>query len=127
MGPPCKVAQRLPQARIRGTFSLRPLHLPRRPADDLPVRGPQGARTVPERKAQGQVTYRDHTVRITADAVDDQFVQNLGALIRRLSADEPARRVPSQQECRFCAITAADCPVRVDSDAEPREGTTFDF
>ena len=33
-------------------------------------------------KPRGQVTYRDHTVRIPAEAVDDQFVQNLGALIR---------------------------------------------
>ena len=29
-------------------------------------------------KLRGQVTYRDHTVRIPANAVNDQFVQNLG-------------------------------------------------
>ena len=46
-------------------------------------------------KPKGQVTYRDHTVRIPADAVNDPFVQNLGTLIRRLSADEPARRSPA--------------------------------
>ena len=57
-------------------------------------------------KLRGQVTYRDHTVRIPAEAVDEQFVQNLGALIRRLSADEPARRVPSRRACRFCDISA---------------------
>ena len=45
-------------------------------------------------KLRGQVTYDDHTVRIPAEAVDDQFIQNLGALIRRLSADS---RPP---ECR---------------------------
>ena len=78
-------------------------------------------------KLRGQVTYRDHTTRIPADAVDDQFVQNLGALIRRLSADEPARRVPSQQECRFCDISAADCPVRVGEASEPDAGETADF
>ena len=55
-------------------------------------------------RLRGQVTYRDHTVRIPADAVDENFVQNLGELIRRLSADEPARRVPNRQECRFCDI-----------------------
>ena len=65
-------------------------------------------------KPRGQVTYQDHTVRIPAEAVDDQFVQNLRALIRRLSADKPARRVPSPQECRFCDISAADYPERVD-------------
>ena len=47
-------------------------------------------------KLRGQVTYRDHTIRIQAEAVDEQFVQNLGALLCRLSADEPARRVPSR-------------------------------
>ena len=77
-------------------------------------------------KPRGQVTYQDHTVRIPAEAVDEQFVRNLGALIRRLSADKPARRVPSPQECRFCDISAADCPERVD---EPtlHQGETLDF
>ena len=78
-------------------------------------------------KPRGQGTYRDHTVGIPAEAVDDQFVQNLGALIRRLSADKPARRVPSPQECRFCDITAADCPERVDEGSEPKGETTADF
>ena len=78
-------------------------------------------------KLSGQVTYRDHTSRIPADAVDDQFVQNLGALIRRLSADEPARRVPSHQECRYCDIGAADCPAQVDESSETEAGVTADF
>ena len=76
---------------------------------------------------RGQVTYRDHTVRVPADAVDDTFIENLGTLIRRLSADEPERRVPSRQECRFCDITAADCPVRVEAAPEPESATTDDF
>ena len=67
-------------------------------------------------KLKGQVTYWDHTTRIPADAVDEKFVHNLGALIRRLAADKPATRVPSRQECRFCDITAADCPERVPDD-----------
>ena len=78
-------------------------------------------------KLRGQVTYSDHTTRIPAEAVDEQFIQNLGALIRRLSAGEPARRVPSQQECRFCDINAADCPVRVDEASAPDAGETADF
>ena len=78
-------------------------------------------------KLHGQVTYRDHTVRIAADAIDEEFVQNLGALIRRLSADQPARRVPGHQECRFRDITAADCPVRVDDGHDDHAGVTDDF
>ena len=76
---------------------------------------------------RGQVTYRDHPVRISADAVDERFIQNLGALIRRISSDEPARRVPSRQECRFCDITAADCPERVETVPELEVATTDDF
>ena len=66
-------------------------------------------------------------MRVPAEAVDEKFIQNLGALIRRLSTDEPARRVPSPQECRFCDITAADCPQRVDEASEPESGATADF
>ncbi len=78
-------------------------------------------------KLRGQATYRDHTVRIPAEAVDDRFVQNFGALIRRLSADEPARRMPSRQECRYCDIGAADCPAQVDESSETEAGVTADF
>ena len=78
-------------------------------------------------KLRGQVTYRDHTTRIPADAVYDAFIKNTGALIRRLSADEPARRVPSRRECRFCDISAAECSARVESAAEPEATTTDDF
>ena len=78
-------------------------------------------------KLRGQVPYRDHKTRIPAEAVGDQFVQNLGALIRSLSAERPATRVPSAQECRFCDITAADCPDRMDDATQLGEGTTDDF
>ena len=78
-------------------------------------------------KLRGQATYLDHMVRILAEAVDDQFIQNLGALIRRLAADNPPARLPSRQECRFCDIGAADCPERMDEGSEPEGGTTSDF
>ena len=78
-------------------------------------------------KLRGQVTYGDHTVRIPAEAVDEEFVQKLGTLIRRLSADEPARRVPSRQECRFCDITTADFPGRVNQDHNAENGTMAHF
>ncbi len=84
-------------------------------------------RAVAAPRAQGQVTCRDHTVRISAEAVDEQFIQNLGALIRRISSDEPARRVPSRQECRFCDISVADCPERVEDTYESEAGETADF
>ena len=56
-----------------------------------------------------------------------KFEQNLGALIRRLADDRPTKRVPSPQECRFCDISAADCPVRIDADTSPEDATTSNF
>ena len=79
-------------------------------------RAPERYRTL---KLSGQATNLDHTVRIPAEAVDDQFIQNLGALIRRLAADKPPTRVLSRQECRFCDISAEDCPDRVDEEWQP--------
>ena len=62
----------------------------------------------------GQVAYPDHVVDIPAAAVDEGFIRNLGGLIRRLAAETSARRVPSPMECRFCEITKADCPDRLE-------------
>ena len=60
----------------------------------------------------GAVVYPDDVVEIPAAAVDERFVANLSALIRRVGADAPARRVPSASECGICDIPAADCPER---------------
>ena len=78
-------------------------------------------------KLRRQATYLDHTVRIPAEAVDDQFIRNLGTLIRRLAADQPPAQVPSRQECRFCDISTLDCPERMDEGSEPAGRTTSDF
>ena len=75
---------------------------------------------------RGHVIYPDANVQIPASGLDSKFVENLGGLIRRLASETPARRVPSGPECRFCDITAGDCPERVEEEAQ-REGTTEDF
>ena len=76
---------------------------------------------------QGQVIYPDAQVGIPASGLDEKFIQNLASLIQRLAAETPARRVPSGPECRFCDITAADCPERVEREADGHEGITEDF
>ena len=78
-------------------------------------------------KLRGQATYLDHTVRIPAEAVQDQFIRNLGTLIRRLAADKPPARMPSRQECRFCDVIGEDCPDCVDEGSEPEGRTASDF
>ena len=75
----------------------------------------------------GHVAYTESNVEIPASRIDTNFVHNLGALIRRLAADKPARRVPSYDECRFCDITSADCPERVEGRPDADTATTEDF
>ena len=75
----------------------------------------------------GRVVYPTRTVRVPMSALRGQFIDQLGSLIRRIASETPAQRVPSRQECRFCDISAADCPERVDGAVQPEQGTTADF
>ena len=75
---------------------------------------------------RGHVVYPDSQVGIPASAVDRKFTERLGGLIRRLASETPARRVPSAGECRWCDITAEDCPDRI-NDGPPEDRTTEDF
>ena len=76
---------------------------------------------------RGHVSSPDSNVGLPVSAMDGEFVEKLGALIRRLASETPARRVPSAQECRFCDITSADCPERVEKGQGPEDGVTEDF
>ena len=79
-----------------------------------------------EMEFRGHVIYPDGNVQIPVSGMDRRFIDRLGTLIRRLADETPARRVPSAQECRFCDITADDCPERVE-EMRGTEGTTEDF
>ena len=75
---------------------------------------------------RGHIIYPDGNVQIPVSGLDQQFVDRMSALIRRLADETPARRVPSAQECRWCDITAAECPERVEEGVR-KEGVTRDF
>ncbi len=68
----------------------------------------------------------DAQVGIPVSAVDGRFALNLGGLIRRLASETPARKVSSARGCRWCDITKADCPERVEGEAR-EEGMTEGF
>ena len=74
----------------------------------------------------GVVAYQDYEVTIPASAVNEQFIDRLATLIRRISRAQPLEKTPSAMECGFCQISKEECPERVDS--EPDEGlVTTDF
>ena len=70
-------------------------------------------RAIPEFKnarIAGEIVYPNRVQRIPQGGIDQGFVRDLGALIRRIGAPEPPAPVPSSQECHFCDITIADLP-----------------
>ncbi len=75
----------------------------------------------------GEVVYRDRIKRVPRGALPGQFIEQLGSTIRRIAADTPPKRVPSPQECRFCDISAADCPERMDNELAFDDANTDDF
>ena len=78
-------------------------------------------------KLAGEVIYPTGTRRVPMGSLHTQFKTDLGALIRRIAADKPAARVPSEHECRFCDITLEDCTERIETGSAPKGGTTDDF
>ncbi len=74
----------------------------------------------------GVVVYGDHEVEVPSSAIDAAFVTVLSQLIRRVAGSVPARRVPSQMECRFCPITDKDCSDRA-ANKLSSVGETQDF
>ena len=78
-------------------------------------------------RISGEIVYPTHIARVPRGAPPGQFIENLGSTIRRIAAENPPTRVPSAQECRFCDITAEDCPQRIDQSAEADQPTTDDF
>ena len=79
------------------------------------------------REFKGHVVYTESNVEIPSSRIDTNFVENLGALIRRLADGTPARKVPSYDECKFCDISGADCPERMKGHPLPGTATTDDF
>jgi PD-(D/E)XK nuclease superfamily len=78
---------------------------------------PQGSGDLAGSSPEGLVVYEDHQVPIAATRIDDRFRDDLGYFLRLLASDEPAHRVPSWPNCRFCDIGSDDCSSRVETAA----------
>ena len=78
-------------------------------------------------RISGEIHYPNRIQRVPQGGVDRGFIHRLITLIHRVAAPDPPPWTPSGPECRFCDITAADCPERVESAPELGTVTTDDF
>lgn len=72
----------------------------------------------------GLVVYPDRELKVEASSITDEFIANAARTIQQLAdPDNPAPRVPSWPECRWCDITSRDCSERVEEEAASAEAT----
>ena len=75
----------------------------------------------------GEVQYRDTSLPIEADQLTDELRWLIRGVIERVGGPEPPAKVPSLSECRFCDLTVADCPERVEQAPSGGESVTHDL
>ena len=63
----------------------------------------------------GCVVYADGTEKqIAADAITNEFRQNVTTFMRRIVSRKPTRHVPSERECGWCEVSVEDCSERIE-------------
>ena len=87
---------------------------------------PKALQQYRDAKIRGEAFYPTRTHVVGRGSLDQGFIRRLVALIQRIAA-EPPPTTASASECRFCDITANDCPDRLDGYHEPTTGDTTDF
>lgn len=81
--------------------------------------GLQKSRTDLVGEVIGEVRYKTGaTYTLTPAELSEERMAAIVSLIKEVASDTPPPRVPSRDECKFCNIGPADCPVRV-RDVQP--------
>jgi hypothetical protein len=68
----------------------------------------------------GKIVYSNSESVAFNHDVDKPFVARVQAMLRKVCQTDPLRKVPSAPECKFCSISSADCPERLDGEDEPQ-------
>jgi PD-(D/E)XK nuclease superfamily len=76
----------------------------------LPQARPEYAGTRPA----GCIVYNDSRVDIPPEAVDQKFIGAVEYFLGVIAGLEPALKVPSRHECRFCDIARTECPEKIE-------------
>jgi len=66
-------------------------------------------------RPSGCVVYNESRVEIPPEAVDEAFTKNFKYFLDIIASLEPAMKVPSRNECRYCDIAKTECPERIES------------
>jgi len=69
----------------------------------------------------GCVVYKDSEVPISSTDIDANLRNVVWDLIEKVGGDEPCRKVPSLDECKYCDISKKDCPERMELEGESAE------
>lgn len=67
------------------------------------------------RRLEGQLIYLDAVIDVGSELVNEAFKGQFRETIATLSNTNPARKVPSFHECRYCDIPSKCCSERVES------------
>ena len=76
---------------------------------------PGGAPHCKGKKLEGRLVYSTEVIDIPSSMLDGDFKSSFKEITRVVSASEPARKVPSLRECRFCKVPSAYCSERVET------------
>jgi hypothetical protein len=66
------------------------------------------------RKLDGRIIYGTVVVDVPASKIDPDLKELFRRTVLTIGGPEPARKAPSWGECRYCDISQADCPERID-------------
>ena len=66
-------------------------------------------------KLNGRIIYGNTVVDVPASKIDADLKALFRKTVLTIGGPEPARKTPSWGECRYCDISAADCPERMDA------------
>jgi hypothetical protein len=66
------------------------------------------------RNLDGRIIYGNTVVDVPSSKIDADLKELFRKTVLTIGGPEPARKAPSWGECRYCDISNADCPERVD-------------
>ena len=66
------------------------------------------------RRLEGHIVYKNMVVDVPSSRIDDNLKELFRKTVLTIGGPEPAKKVPSWGECRYCDISKGDCPERID-------------